>query len=313
MHLIDLHCDTLYKSVINNISLNESSMDVKPLSEDTDFHKLQCYAIWMPDDLSGDDSENLFYKAYNMLVSEAQRLNIKLAGKNDCCRSQFINNINSAYFTVENGSALNGKIENIKKFADMGVKIITLTWNGSNDIGDGAKVHKSRGLTKFGKTVVSEMERESIVIDISHASDKLFYDVMDIATKPVIATHSNSRYITNNLRNLTDDQVKIIINCGGIIGLNFHNEFLNNNSDKANMFDIIKHTEHFLSIGAENNLCFGSDFDGCTLPNSIKGSESMDEIYEMFLRHNYKESVINKIFYGNALKFFENFDIRRIM
>jgi membrane dipeptidase len=79
------------------------------------------------------------------------------------------------------------------------------------------------------------------------------------------------------------------------------------------MLDIIKHVEHFLSLGGENNISIGSDFDGCELPSDIKGGSSMDEIYEMFLMHNYKESVIRKIFYENALNFFENFDNPRIM
>lgn len=311
MYLIDLHCDTLYKSVKRNIFLDDMSMENR-LNID-DMHKLQCYAIWIPDDISGLEAEELFYRAYDRLVSETNRLSIKLIGFEEKYNSQLFDYKNSAYFTIENASAVNGKLKNIEKFAKLGVKIITLTWNSSNQIGDGASVIKPEGLSDFGRLAVKEMEKWGIIIDISHASDKLFYDIADISTKPIIATHSNSRCITNHKRNLTNEQAEFIADNNGIIGLNFHNEFLNNNSERAGIFDIIRHTEHFMSLGLENNICIGTDFDGCTLPKDIKGSESMADIYEMFLKHNYKESVINKIFYGNAHKFFENFDNQRIM
>ncbi len=313
MRLIDLHCDTLYKSVSMDIPLDDNSMQVRPISEGENCHKLQCYAVWLPDDLSGDRAEALFYCAYKKFVNEAKRLNIKLIGKNEPFADSFKKYNNTAYFTVENGSALNGKIENISKFADLGVKIITLTWNGSNALGDGAKIENAKGLTDFGKRAVTEMEKQGVLVDISHASDKLFFDVIEISKNPIIATHSNSRKITDNSRNLTDEQIKIIIQKNGLIGLNFHADFLNKNPQSASKYDLLRHTENFLSLGAENILCFGTDFDGCTLPSDIKNSQSMEDIYEMFLKHNYKESVINKIFYKNAQKFFENFDIQRIM
>lgn len=311
MYLVDLHCDTLYKSVTRNIFLDDISMENR-LNID-DMNKLQCYAIWIPDGISGSEAEKLFYRAYERLAGEANRLLIKLIDFEEKYSSQLFDNKNSAYFTIENSLAINGRLDNIEKFAKLGVKIITLTWNASNQIGDGANVAKAKGLTDFGRLAVKEMEKWGIIVDISHASDKLFFDVAEISTKSIIATHSNSRCITNHKRNLTDEQAKHIASNNGIIGLNFHNEFLNNDSEKACIFDIIRHAEHFLSLGLENNICIGTDFDGCTLPEDIKGSENMADIYEMFLKHNYKESVINKIFYGNAHKFFENFDNQRIM
>lgn len=208
---------------------------------------------------------------------------------------------------------MNGKIENVKRFAELGVRIMTLTWNEMNEIGSGVLSEDKCGLTDFGKLAVAEMEKYGIVIDISHASDELFYDVVNQTNKPFIATHSDSRTITQNLRNLTDEQIKIIIQRGGLIGLNLHNAFLNNNPDKACMNDVLKHCEYMLSLGCENSLCFGTDFDGCDLPRDIVGSDSIGEIYELFLRNNYNESVLKKIFYENAYNFFENFDNQRIM
>ena len=93
-----------------------------------------------------------------------------------------------------------------------------------------------------------------------------------------------------------------------MFGLNFHNAFLNNAPEKATVNDVLRHAEHFLSLGGSDCLCFGSDFDGGTLPDDFQNSRVYDKIYTEFLRHNYEEELIRKIFYGNALNFFENFD-----
>lgn len=312
MNLFDLHCDTLYKAVTQNLPLDDKSMQVSQ-AIDSDSKRLQCYAVWIPDDYTPEKAEEIFYSAYEKLSSECKRLKIKLIGQNESISEVFRNNTNSALFTIENSTALNGKIDNVEKFAKLGVKIITLTWNASNAVGDGADVSNSKGITDFGKSVVQEMEKHSIVVDVSHASDKLFYDIAEIATRPFIATHSNSRSVTNHRRNLTDEQFKIIKERNGIVGLNFHRDFLSDNPDSTNKYDLLKHIDRFLSLGGENVICIGTDFDGCNLPDDIIGSESLAEIYEMLLKHNYKENVIRKIFYENALNFFENFDNRRIM
>lgn len=307
MKLIDLHCDTLYKSVTQNLPLNDNSFEVK-LAIGND-RKLQCYAVWLPDDIGGDEAENLFFSASERLKSECNKHNINLLYPGKNLSNDYSSYANNAFFTVENGIALNGKLENVKHFFDSGVRIMTLTWNFHNNIGDGAKTENPKGITEFGRRVVAEMEKYGIIVDISHASDKLFYDVAEISVRPFIATHSNSRTVTPNMRNLTDEQFKIIKNKKGIVGLNFHNEFLNSEPEKSSMFDIIKHADYFLSLGGENIIALGSDFDGCTLPNDINGSDSMSNLYELFLRHNYKETLVDKIFYENALNFFENFDI----
>lgn len=307
MKLIDLHCDALYKSVTRNLSLDDISFETKPVTDGN--NKLECYAIWLPDNLSGEDAEKLFLKSSEQIRSDCAKCNIKLLRSGKKIRSDFFRSANNAFFTVENGLALNGKIDNVKLFSELGVKIMTLTWNEHNLIGDGANVKEPVGITPFGKQVISEMEKYGIIIDVSHASDKLFYDVAELTKRPFIATHSDSRIVTPHMRNLTDDQFKIIKNRNGIVGLNFHNAFLNSHPHKASMYDILRHADYFLSLGGEDVIALGSDFDGCTLPYDMKGSESMAELFELFLKHQYSESLVNKIFYENALKFFENFDI----
>lgn len=311
MQVIDLHCDSLYKVVTQNIGLDSDSLEVK-LNLNQNDKRLQNYAIWLPDDISDNEAEKLFFKAANALKAECNRCNIKLLTSTDIPAS-FNDNKYSALFTVENGKALNGKLENVKKFAEIGVKMITLTWNKKNIIGGGVESENASGLTDFGRKAVCEMEKHNIIVDVSHASEKLFYDVAEIAKRPFVASHSNSKAVTNHKRNLSDEQFKIILKINGLIGINFHKDFLSNTPNNANKFDVLRHIEHFLSLGGENIICLGSDFDGCDLPKDIKGSEFFAELYETMLKENYKESLINKIFYNNALNFYENFDNQRIM
>lgn len=305
MKVFDLHCDTLYKAV--TMSHGFSCFDYE-VQTDVDFEKyLQCFAVWIPDDLSIKQGRALFEKAKITLPKECKINNINLVNSfkeiNDSTKNKL------AMFTLENCKIIDNDISYIKYLADSNIKTATLTWNDKNCIGDGAMVQNPTGITEFGKKAVCELENQGIVIDVSHASDKLFYDVCEIAEKPFIATHSNARAVTAHKRNLTDEQAKIIFKNGGIIGLNFHNAFLNNEPEKACIDDILKHAEHFLSLGGEDYVCLGSDFDGGILPYDIRNNRNLYEIYNLFLQKNYQEAIIDKIFYENAVNFFENFDI----
>ena len=305
MKVFDLHCDTLYKAVTMSHGFSCSDYEVQT---DVDFDKyLQCFAVWVPDDLSVKQGRSLFDKAKSTLIQECKKYDIKLINsfkeikKNNCKKL--------GMFTLEHCKIIDNDISYIKYLAESNIKIATLTWNDKNCIGDGAMVQNPTGITEFGKRAVCEIENQGIVIDVSHASDKLFYDVCEIAAKPFIATHSNSRSVTAHRRNLTDEQAKIIFENGGIVGLNFHNAFLNNDPEKASIDDIVKHAEHFLSLGGENSLCLGGDFDGGNLPRDIENNRNLYDIYNLFLQKNYSKAIIDKIFYENAVNFFENFDI----
>lgn len=305
MKVFDLHCDTLYKAVTMSHGFSCSDYEVQT---DVDFEKyLQCFAVWIPDDLSVKQGRSLFDKAKSTLIQECKKYDIKLI--NSLKKIKKSNCKKLGMFTLENCKIIDNDISYIKYLAESNIKIATLTWNDKNCIGDGAMVQNPTGITEFGKKAVCELENQGIVIDVSHASDKLFYDVCEIATKPFIATHSNSRSVTAHRRNLTDEQAKIIFENGGIVGLNFHNAFLNNEPEKASIDDILKHAEHFLSLGGENSLCLGADFDGGNLPRDIENNRNLYDIYNIFLQKNYSKAIIDKIFYENAVNFFENFDI----
>ena len=312
MRVADLHCDALYKHVTEHIPLDAEENETRLVTEPNG-HKLQCYAIWLPDSYSGGQAERTVTEAARCLRSECERLGIRLLRQGEDGKAAFERNANTAYFTVENGSALNGKTENVAVFASLGVRMMTLTWNAANCIGDGADVENARGLTPFGRRAVREMERYGIIVDISHASEALFYDTAENTSLPIVASHSNAYSVAPHRRNLKDEQIRLIIRRGGLIGLNFHNAFLNADPVSACVTDILRHADHILSLGGERSLCFGSDFDGGTLPRDMHNSGIYERIAELMLHHHYEEGLVRRIFCDNALNFFENFDNRRIM
>lgn len=207
-----------------------------------------------------------------------------------------------SFLSIEGGDALLGSIEMLRCFYRLGVRIVTLTWNYSNEISGGIMDEADTGLTVFGKDVVREMNRLGMLIDVSHLSEKGFWDVADLSSKPFIASHSNSRSICSHPRNLTEEQIKEIIRINGCIGLNFYSDFLSDN-EECSITDIIKHAEHILSLGGENSLGFGSDFDGMkSLPKGVSGVESYPDIINEFLRLGYSEELVRNICSDNFLR-----------
>lgn len=305
MRVFDLHCDTLYRAVTESGNLNYQKFEISVDKASYLGEWIQCFALWIPDNISAMDIQPLFDKAYNFLNKQCNKHNIYLCNYFSDIKTLFNK---KCFFTVENGRILQGNLENIKKLADCNVKMLTLTWNSDNEIASGAMSNSKFGLTDFGKLAVKELEKNKIIIDVSHLSEKAFYDVAEIASKPFIATHSNSKTITSHIRNLSDDQFNIIKSMSGIVGINFHNAFLNNREDNASIDDIIKHTEYFLSLGGENTISIGTDFDGGKLPNDIKGIDTIGDIYDRFLQKNYSETLLDKIFFKNAYNLCQNFD-----
>ncbi len=291
MRFFDLHCDTLYKAYIENKPLDSDCFHFSKSQSESLFEDYtQCLAIWIPDDLSQDEARKLFD---NCVI----KFNREITSPED--RRHFI-------LTLENGRIIENDIEYISHLKASGISVVTLTWNAENSIGGGAS-SDNVGITSFGKKVLKSLEDNRIVIDISHASDKLSYDVLSNTTKPLIATHSNSRSICHHKRNLTDEQFTEIKNRGGLVGLNFCVDFLRNDSYKATADDILRHAYHFLSLGGEDTLAIGSDFDGADVPKDLMGTKFIPHLYETFIKGGFNQQIVQKIMYDNAHNFRMNF------
>ena len=203
---------------------------------------------------------------------------------------------------IEGGEGLGGSIKRLYDIYGRGVRLVTLTWNHENEI-SGTAFESGGGLKPFGREAVREMENLGIMIDVSHISDKGFYDVLEITTKPFIASHSNSRKVCPVFRNLTDEMFLELIKKGGVTGINLCPDFLGESPD---IDTIASHIEHFMALGGEDNVGIGADFDGIpALPYGIRGTEDLYKIFDRLLSLNYTRELCEKIAYKNMMRVFE--------
>lgn len=303
MKVFDLHCDTLTKCFDERISFNKKGKTHISLDNSTLFDKwVQCYAVFIDDIYKGESATQYFKRvAHHFKEVVLNDINIKkVDGIFDIDND---NQVCKAILTVENGSMLGGNIENIKLLEDFDVKLFSLTWNGANEIAGG--VLSEQGLTDFGKKVISELEERNIVLDVSHLNDKSFYEFCDNVKKPFIASHSNARSICHMLRNLKDDQLKIIFACGGVVGINFYPKFIERMGSNDYFDDVYAHIYHMLSLGGEYSVALGSDFDGAEMGDKMPNQEYLFRLYEYLLSRNINEETINNIYYNNAYNFFK--------
>lgn len=209
----------------------------------------------------------------------------------------------SIMFGIENGLALNHDLANIEHFARRGVVYITLCHNGDNDICDSARgCNTYGGVSRFGEQVIREMNRQGIMVDLSHAAEKSFYDALDISTKPIVCSHSNCKALCDVPRNLTDDQLRALAAKGGVAHVTLYHGFLRNDRCEASIMDAMAHLEHAIKIMGVEHVGLGSDFDGDGGVKGIADSSEMINFTLHLLRRRYNERDIARIWGGNWLR-----------
>lgn len=308
MRYFDLHCDTMAACMLQKKGLYDNDLHISIRKAESIDWYVQCYAAFVPDSVRGEAAFAYFMDIAGKFQEEIERNQATVAAlvkPGDLTGSKLNTAPMGAIFTVENGAALGGDLRNLEKLEQLGVRMMTLTWNGENELGTGILSESKTGITDFGIAALKEMERRNIVVDVSHASEHLFFDVCGYADRPFVASHSNAKSICENKRNLTDEQFMMIKERRGLVGLNFYKAFLCDREEKACMTDVLRHAEHFLALGGESILAMGSDFDGADMPPDLHGIHTVPELYELFLRHNYPESLVEQLFFSNAYKFFE--------
>lgn len=204
---------------------------------------------------------------------------------------------------IENGLALNHDISNVRYFARRGVVYITLCHNGDNDICDSARgCNTHGGVSRFGEQAIKEMNRCGIMVDLSHAGEKSFYDALSISSKPIVCSHSNCKALCDVPRNLTDDQLRALAKHGGVAHITLYHGFLRNDSQEATVMDAIAHLEHAISVMGIEHVGLGTDFDG---DGGIRGLADSSELINFtlhLLRRKYNERDIARIWGGNWLR-----------
>ena len=204
---------------------------------------------------------------------------------------------------VENGYAIGKDLVNLVRFKEMGVCYITLCHNGDNDICDSAKGNREwNGLSPFGRDVIHEMNRLGIMVDVSHASEKSFYDALEYSQYPIIASHSSVRALCNHPRNLTDMQIRDLASMGGVVQICLYKGFINEEEEKASLSDAINHIDHIVQLVGPDHVGIGSDFDGDGELIGCRASNELLNITMKLLELGYAESDIRKIWGGNFFR-----------
>lgn len=285
----DLHCDTVTRCFEKGESLYDArghinSFKIKQLKK-----YRQCFALFVDDSKRGDAAFSYFRRLVDFYETEINKI------KSD----RLI-----PVLTAENGALLGGDSDNVHFMADKGVKMLTLTWNGENELASGADCAEG-GLKPFGKEVIAKMEKRGVLADVSHLNEKSFYDVAAFVRTPLVASHSNCFGIVPHRRNLKDEQIRLIIESGGLIGLCFHAPFLLN--DGLGSFEMLyRNIYRILSLGGENAACFGSDFDGGSPERVLDSLQKVKNLYAYLKGRGIDKTLLDKIFFYNAEKLFSD-------
>ncbi|MEG1998818.1 MAG: membrane dipeptidase, partial [Bacteroidales bacterium] len=206
------------------------------------------------------------------------------------------------FFGIENGYAIGRDISALKHYRDEGIIYMTLCHNGDNDICDSAKGEREHGgLSEFGRYVVKEMNEIGMMVDISHASDESFYDALKLSTAPIIASHSSCRALCGHRRNLTDEQIKALADCGGVVQICIYEDFLSDDG-LATVKTVADHINHVVELVGVDYVGIGSDLDG---GGGVPGCNAVNELINItceLIRRGYGDGDLKKIWGGNFLR-----------
>lgn len=308
MFICDCHCDTLTELYNKNASLyeNEQHFDIKRLIALGG--GLQFCAIYVPTEVfryqGGLRYTLCLLDKYNQEIKKLHENGIDvLQVRTTEDAGNVLKHKAATLLAIEEGGAIDGSLEALRCLYELGVRAMTLTWSNRNDIADGINEEATgSGLTLFGKQVVAEMNRLGMLVDVSHISTAGFWSVIETSTKPIIATHSNAKSLCSHPRNLNDEQIKALAQNGGLAGITFAGQFLEEDWRNACIESVYKHIDYMLNlIGDDDHIGFGSDFDGISHPPyNIQGVQDYKPLIE-YLSKYYSDETINKITHQNVI------------
>ncbi len=314
MNLIDLHCDTFYRmkecSTKQNILQNQFHVDLEKLKKVRSY--IQCFALFSDAHIcvkNGIEPWTYILELYSLLKEELEKTNGLLEVARSIEEADAIKSRGhiSALLTVEDGGIINNEMKRLDLLYKMGIRMLSLTWNYSNSLGHPNLQSTSHlGLTSFGFDTVGRMNELGMMIDVSHLSDKGFWDIIDASTKPILASHSNARAVIERNRNLDDKMIKALAEKGGIMGLNFCPYFLSSKSDVMVIDDLIKHLIHIRNVGGAEVMAIGTDFDGMNGELEIQHIGQMDKLTDALMKAGFSDLDIERLYYKNAKRLFKD-------
>lgn len=310
--VFDLHCDTALAMLdrelrhTKGLKSNDGHIDLERTARLGGY--VQCFACFtttweeLPGGLTVTD---LFEREMIAVLSELERNQdvIALAHSMDDVRANQAQGKMSAILTIEGPAGIGFDPALLEDLYKIGFRTSTLTWNERNPLA-GSHV-TGGGLTDQGREYVRECQRLGILVDVSHLSDEAFWNMMDMTTAPIIATHSNSRAVHPVSRNLTDDMFRAIRDTGGVAGINLYNAFLGD--EPVTLDTVCDHIFHFLELDPlGKHICLGGDLDGCdALPEGFTGIDSYQALAARLAERGMPGGMIQDIYWNNAIEVME--------
>ena len=316
MQYIDMHCDTLMRAYIEK---KETIYQVPEFMLDIDrMRKGNClaqyFAIFMLQESMWEEAKGPFpndleyIKALVNIFQKSMKEHSELiapAGTIQELEENASNGKISGILTLEDGRAVEGRMERLEWLHEQGIRMITLTWNYENCFGYPNSEDRrimQKGLKPFGREAIVRMNELGLAVDVSHLSDGGFWDVVKLSKKPFVASHSNCRALSPHSRNMTDEMIRALAEKGGVMGLNFAGPFLNADaaSRESTLARMILHLKHMVKVGGIETPAIGTDFDGTEGIFDIPDCSKMHLLFETMGKHGFTEAQIEKIAYQNV-------------
>lgn len=310
MFIADCHCDTLTELYKQNKELwsNDLMLDAERIIKNGG--GLQFMAMFIPtEEFRWGGGTRYTLKLVDTYLRELKRLEsrgidvyrvLTRADVDEVLKHQF-----NVLLAIEEGGALDGSLEALRVYYELGVRCMTLVWSNRNDLADGVNEECTKsGLTQFGRQVVAEMNRIGMAVDVSHISTYGFWDVLEHSSKPVIATHSCAYTLCDHPRNLRDDQLRALVKNNGFAGVNFAGQFLEKEWQNACIESVYRHLSYMMDVmGDDDHLGFGSDFDGIKHPPyNLTRVEGFADLFD-YLSGKFSESTLEKLAYKNCMAY----------
>lgn len=303
----DFHCDTLQKicAGLDFSRQNQSGhLDLPRLLAAN--YVFQCFAAFFDPSLG---QEAALRQTLRLLNAAKEKI-FSLPGVCWLKEARDIKDIGEdkllALLSIEGADFLGSDLFLLELVHNMGVRLITLTWNGRNSLGDGVRAGGG-GLTNFGFKAVKAMQDLNIIVDVSHLAEKGFWDLCSVATKPFVASHSNAWAICPHPRNLKDEQIREISHNGGLIGMNLCPPFIAEDREDQNLAALVRHMSHIAAVGSVDILCLGGDLDGIEeLPQGMQDVRDIAKLPDLMASAGFSPKEIQAICAGNLLRFLKN-------
>lgn len=297
--LFDSHSDTLHMACSHGRRLRENDMQLDLVRSAGFSPRGQVFSIWGEPRRDGVVFDAV-YEYWQRELEENSDLISHCRSAADIREAQAAGKC-AVLLSVEGAEQLECSIEKLREAFNKGIRIVHLCWNYDNAL-CGSATEGQGGLTDLGRAFVREMDALGMVVDLSHASERTFWEVLELTDRPVLAGHSDAAGVQVHARNLTDEQFTALVKRGGVAGLNLSPRFLGLNKD---IDAVVAHAEHFLSLGGEKAVGLGTDLDGVTeLPAGLTGIQDFGKLYEAMLRRNWTEAQVRAVFHDNLNDFF---------